>query len=322
VKAVSAALLGGLVAAVLVAAPTASAATTFGSNCAGESGGVKTFVQLARANPSIPVRTTSPGVVTSWSVTAGAVPTLTEKLKIFAGTGSELETVAESEPQTVVGNRTNVFPARIPVPAGAVFGGYSGSGMLFCTGVSGDTIGYLDQETFVGSKEAFSTDFTHIVPLSVTVEPDVDGDGFGDETQDKCPQSAATQGACPVAPTTPPPGAGSLSLKLKAKLEGNVVAVQLTGNEKATVKVSDVLRGRAVAGPSSVTVEPGQTGRAYLPLNQAVKGQLAKLPRKRHLTLVIEAKGQTAGGATGSASLELAMPGRKKAAKHRRHRHS
>jgi hypothetical protein len=36
------------------------------------------------------------------------------------------------------------------------------------------------------------------VLISGTVEPDVDGDGFGDETQDACPSSAAYQGDCPV----------------------------------------------------------------------------------------------------------------------------
>jgi hypothetical protein len=36
------------------------------------------------------------------------------------------------------------------------------------------------------------------VLISGTVEPDADGDGFGDETQDGCPSSAAYQGDCPV----------------------------------------------------------------------------------------------------------------------------
>jgi hypothetical protein len=36
-----------------------------------------------------------------------------------------------------------------------------------------------------------------------TVEADADHDGFGDDTQDQCPSNAATQGPCPT--TTPPP---------------------------------------------------------------------------------------------------------------------
>lgn len=313
----------------LVAAPVGSAATTFGSNCTAEGAGVKTFVQLARLDSNVKVQTTSPGVVTSWSVTAGAQPSRTMKLKIFKGPASELETIAESEAQTITPSQTNVFKARIPVPTGAMFGGYSSSGMLFCNGESGDTMGYIDQETSVGSKMEFSVDPTHVIPLTVTVEPDVDGDGFGDETQDLCPQSAATHGACPVTvPQLPAQpggggggGGGSFGLTLRAKLEGNVVAVQITGSANGTVSVSDTLRGRPVAGPKDVTIEAGQIARAYLPLSQVLKLQLAKLPRKRSLNLVIEAKGRSASGASGSASTELALAGRKKP--HRRpHRHA
>ncbi len=38
--------------------------------------------------------------------------------------------------------------------------------------------------------------------LSAKLEPDADGDGFGDETQDQCPTDAATQDQC----ASPPPG--------------------------------------------------------------------------------------------------------------------
>ena len=38
------------------------------------------------------------------------------------------------------------------------------------------------------------------VNISAVLEPDVDGDLFGDLTQDLCPQSKLTQAACP-APT-------------------------------------------------------------------------------------------------------------------------
>ena len=36
------------------------------------------------------------------------------------------------------------------------------------------------------------------IPVSATLEADVDVDGFGDETQDECPRSAALQTACPA----------------------------------------------------------------------------------------------------------------------------
>ena len=44
--------------------------------------------------------------------------------------------------------------------------------------------------------------------VQAVVEPDADRDGFGDETQDRCPTNATTAGACP----TPDNGPPSLSL--------------------------------------------------------------------------------------------------------------
>jgi ribosomal protein S8E len=43
------------------------------------------------------------------------------------------------------------------------------------------------------------------VNLSAVLEPDADGDGYGDVTQDLCPTNAATHDACPTQPTSPPP---------------------------------------------------------------------------------------------------------------------
>ncbi len=46
-----------------------------------------------------------------------------------------------------------------------------------------------------------------------TVEPDADGDGFGDETQDLCPTQTATQGNCPATPPLGPTGQRAAALK-------------------------------------------------------------------------------------------------------------
>ena len=41
-----------------------------------------------------------------------------------------------------------------------------------------------------------STEATDELLVAATIEPDADRDGFGDETQDRCPSQATTQGAC------------------------------------------------------------------------------------------------------------------------------
>ncbi len=58
-----------------------------------------------------------------------------------------------------------------------------------------------------------------VIQLNADIEADADADGFGDETQDRCPAQAATQGAC-VPPET--------TIKLK----------KLVGKNRDTLKVS------------------------------------------------------------------------------------
>jgi hypothetical protein len=309
-------LLGALLsgaAAVLVLAPSAGAAAQIGSECQANLGSAsRTSLQKSLAAGQ--VATSAPGVVTKWTVVSGNIATLPgAKLRVFKPVGAEYELVAESSPGSIVKESRNEFSTRIPVAAGLLFGVYSpgGSPICFNTGAPGDVqLTFSNEKEFtIGSKQGtVGTSEKTSVAVMVKVEADSDGDGFGDETQDGCPQLAAAQTACPVTG----PAVSTLKLGLKARLEGNVIAVRVTGNENATIAVSDKFRGRVVAGPKRTAVEPGQTGRVYLPLSKSVKEQLAKLPRKRHLNLLIEASGRAASGATGRASLEVAVPGRKK----------
>ena len=48
-----------------------------------------------------------------------------------------------------------------------------------------------------------SSDVTEELLVQATIEPDADGDGFGDETQDQCPTQAGDAG--PVRRAPPPP---------------------------------------------------------------------------------------------------------------------
>jgi hypothetical protein len=324
-----AALVGCLLSTAFFFAPAASAATEIGSSC--QANGLSStpnsnfVVQTARAG--VPVATSAPGVVTRWAVVSGGQQVVTEKLKVLKLVSSGFEAVGESAVETVNPNQKNEFATRIPVPAGARFGAFGIKGVPYCFNPSGsesDVITAAAEDIPVNSTKPAGTEQKKLqLALTVTVEPDADGDGFGDETQDGCPTNPLVQGACPV--VSPPPTGGSggggatvLALSLKAKLEGNVVAVQVTGSDRATASVSGLFRGRTVAGPKSASVGPGLQGRVYLPLSKSMKEKLAALPRKRHLNLVIEAKGHSGAGASAATSIELALPGRKKASKHRR----
>ena len=83
-----------------------------------------------------------------------------------------------------------------------------------------------------------STDATGEMTVQGLIEPDADGDGFGDETQDQCPSQKTTAGAC----DTTKPSVSSLKLSRRA------LSFQLS--EAATVKLSvqKAKRGRRVRG--------------------------------------------------------------------------
>lgn len=286
---------------------SAVSATEIGSSCEGTSATFSPVaVQTGRGGLAA-FKTTAAGVVTSWRLNPASPEPRSEILKVFKQVGAEFEAVAESAPVTAMGGKPNQFPARIPVAAGVNFGLASDDAIPYCTTESeGDVFGRFDAEVPVGgkAKPAGIEDFS-LLALVVVVEPDADGDGYGDETQDKCPQSATTQGTCPA---PPPPASAAVKLKGKPKLEGNTVAVKLTTSAATKVTVTGSIRGKQAASPASKTVSPGETGRLYLTLKKSVKQRLANLPRKRKLKMVIEAK--VAGAPT--VSTEISLPGRKK----------
>jgi hypothetical protein len=74
---------------------------------------------------------------------------------------------------------------------------------------NGDKFSYVYAPPLVnGSGARGSNEAANELLVAATIEPDADGDGFGDETQDKCPTQATTQGACDVTP----PGVSGFSV--------------------------------------------------------------------------------------------------------------
>ncbi|HEX6228620.1 MAG TPA: hypothetical protein VFZ41_04055, partial [Solirubrobacterales bacterium] len=188
----------------LAGASSAQAATEVGNDCEVTSGVPNyTFVQLARASSSpLPLDVPSAGVVTKWTVRSKVPVVAPLSFQVLRPTGNpgEFTTVAESSEATVTLG-VNTFETRIPVQAGDRFGTYGGptTPNLYCGSENpGDEIGVITGRAAVGSTNVFLPQKPYLVPVSGTVEPDADGDGYGDETQDKCPQSAAVQGECPV----------------------------------------------------------------------------------------------------------------------------
>jgi hypothetical protein len=198
------ALVGMALAIVLIGAPAATAATEAGDECVGNlAEGPFTLIPEARASAgALPLAAPVGGVVTAWKVNSGLTATVPEFMAAFRPTGKAgtFEVIGESN-QEDVKQGLNVFPTRIPVHAGDRFGPVpvGGESPVFCsTGNSGDAAWSFPGSVGVGSIHTYAAGVTTRVPLVAVIEPDRDGDGYGDETQDGCPQSAAYQGPCPT----------------------------------------------------------------------------------------------------------------------------
>jgi hypothetical protein len=117
------------------------------------------------------------------------------------GSPKSFTVVGESSYQDIAPG-PNAFETRIPVQAGDRFGLYSpppdGNSIYCGTGNPADKMGFVEYDLRREKSAEFSAIAGADVPVVAVIEPDRDGDGYGDETQDGCPQSAAYQGPCPT----------------------------------------------------------------------------------------------------------------------------
>jgi hypothetical protein len=88
------------------------------------------------------------------------------------------------------------YPGRVPVKAGDHLAIDTQDAQATYNS-SGDEYTFLYSPTLVaGAGSRASTDSTGELLIAATIEADRDHDGYGDETQDKCPSQAGTAGEC------------------------------------------------------------------------------------------------------------------------------
>jgi hypothetical protein len=148
----------------------------------------------------------SAGVVTGFSFQANAHAGLVRVLfAVPAPVPGHFTIVSKSPLQTVVPNTLDTFPVRVPVEAGQLLGLESASTGVPCV-YGGDTsdlaaTAVLDPDVST-DLEPSAYDGSARLNVSAVIEPDTDGDGFGDLTQDACPASPGSSTGCQVARTT------------------------------------------------------------------------------------------------------------------------
>jgi hypothetical protein len=247
--------------------------------------GVNTPVAPFSTVPGTPSYATPHGVLTSWrfhssgDTAAGAV-----RLKIFryTGTGLAFQVLAESSLKTLEPDTAYDFKERIPVDQGDLLGLTAMGDAEVGITVPGTPQNQLAQfgggDIPPGQTGTATIAWPNLRPsVAATVESDADADGFGDDTQDKCPVDRTTQALCQfsfgklkrnkkrgtaVLPVTVP-GAGTLSLS------GRGVA----GQQASTSRAASA-GGRAVASASTVKLMVKGKGKKRKALNKTGKVKL------------------------------------------------
>jgi hypothetical protein len=318
----------------LISTGSASASILVGNSCAASSAATSvTIVSLKNApGDSLPAAIPSNGVITSWTFNLGLPITgmgiYEEQLKVFAPVApNQFKVVAESELGTIGQGATN-FQTRLPVQSGDLLGSSvvahsateNAQGALFCqTKNAGDEVAILPGNPNTGATESpLETDPEIQNPVTATVEPDADGDGYGDETQDKCPTDASTHEACPVPPAPPAPPT-PITLSASAAAKKTSVTVALTSTAQATVTVggeAKLGKGKTAKLPGNTQiVAPGTLAKFTILFPAKLTAALKQTPKSKRVTLALTA---SAPGAT-STSITVKVPGQEKAApKHHR----
>jgi Ca2+-binding RTX toxin-like protein len=261
-------LVAGLVAAgCLVVAAPAQAATTIGATGnAGSSCDPNLTIHQGVSAPGSPSYTVPAGggVITSWSYEAPATADQIKFKVIRPAGGSQFTVIGDTPTQTMTPNTVNTFPVRVPVQGGDTIAINTVTANAGCANITtaapGDRV-----DGCTGCDPAQGTTYTTAalaagarINAAATVEPDADGDGFGDETQDQCATDPSAQGACPV-----PTISGTAQ-----------AAVQLTANPGGQPQNPSFQWLRCDAGGGNCSPIPGATSTTYTPTGPDVGSTL------------------------------------------------
>jgi hypothetical protein len=292
-----------MVVAAAAFASGASAATTIGSPCAA----TNSYAGLL-FNPSVDTVNTS-GVVTSATSTwTGPAPGLTIGFSVLKPTGAtdQWQVVQSSGQFAFLGVSSKTFPVRLPVSPGQVVAMWGAvpycpisDTIKFASGVNAPPAGTIIPVMSDGAMTAFSA----------SIEADADGDGFGDETQDKCTQSAKYQDVCPVASAAAKAKAGKTASTFTLANAGDatIVATGTVKLPKTKHKKAKTLKLKS----SPVAALPGVPAKVTLKYPSSLKSALKALNKRKNLTLKVKLT-STGLANTATKTYSLKLKGRKK----------
>jgi hypothetical protein len=322
------ALATAIIASAALGSGPASAATLFGSPCAANKvleGAI--WVSISHEGP-FPATAPTSGVITEWLVNthieaeaedplASEFPRIhQQRLLVLRKEGANVfKVVGEASGGPLNREGTNTYLTRLPVQQGDYIGLAGNPYAAYCeTKSTADIFASSVGGTPVGSTFAFEEHPGLQAPVVARIEPDVDGDGYGDETQDQCPQSAAYQTPCPTVQVS--------SLALNG---AKAVSVYVTSSQVAPVSVTGTVKlgkGKtATLAAAATTVTPGTLARYQLTLTKPVLQAMKSLSTKKALGMTISASATNVAGAVSTATSTLKLPGQKKPVHHKATHH-
>jgi hypothetical protein len=174
------------------------------------------YMNVASTNPDVVAASPLKGVITSWSFRAGCCTdpqTVAHHITLGTfrpdgvGAGGYFYTTAHLVGDTfelppgnaILADTPTTLKARVPIEAGEVIGAIADDPIAFAVN---DTIKDVTYTVLFKGFTYGNAYTAATIYLSALVEPDADGDGFGDETQDCAPADAAVHEGC--VPTSPP----------------------------------------------------------------------------------------------------------------------
>lgn len=266
----------------------------------------------------------SPGVIVSWNVRVGpGLSPLAQQLGVFrpVNGGTEYTKVAESPIQTF-GEETEAVPARIPVQAGDLLGLHGPEATFVCNDQGSPAPALFEGDVALGETRAFKVEPGARSPVIAVVESDVDGDGYGDASQDRCPESALFQTPCPLVALD----IGEVMVKPRA------ILIEVGNNTQASVEARGEVRwaagtrngDQAKSGSSrqvkvrlhsaaAKTVTPGTKVVLRVPLRKPILQQLDRLRPQQALRARIDIVATNLVPYSGTHELKVRLRGRARA---------
>jgi hypothetical protein len=289
----------------------ATAATEFGSTCQADSAQPNlTLLQFGQApENALPLTAPAGGVITRWSIdnltgiAPGASP---QALQVYRRDGALSFNLVAQTGETPLAAGLNTIPTRLPVQAGDRLGIHGATTTMYCDSESeSDVIAFFEGSLQPGETQLFQLDKPFRIPVRAVIEPDADNDGFGDETQDACPQSAVLQVACPP-----------VTLSTSTRVKKGSVTVIVTSSTAAPVTVKGVAKlgkgKKAKLNGGTQNLVPGTLTKFKLFFTKGLKNKLKEMKPSKKLTLKVTISGTSVSGAVTTNTLKLKLKGQAK----------